>query len=99
MPIELTVEINETGLEANYWVLMDYHVTRGKTSVTDTLTGSFQLFKSAADFATKRHISGMYASVSIVGNVQSSHTVAQLINALENEIIKTGEALEGGTKV
>lgn len=99
MPIQLIREVSGTGLEANYWYLMGISISRGKNGVDDVLSGSFHLFKSQADFATKRNVPGISASVTITGDVQGTTTAAQMINALENEIIKPGEALEGGVIV
>lgn len=98
MPIELTAEIDETGFEGNYWVLTTVTITRGKTPTNDVLAGTFRLFKSQTDYAAKR-ATNMSASVRIVGDITGSTTAAQMITALETEIIKPGEALDGGTIV
>jgi len=99
MAIQLEIEINETGLTAEYWYLMHVGITRGKNGIDDVVAGSYQLFKSQADFLAKKNVPGISATVRLVGDVLLTTTMAQIINAIENEIIKVGEALEGGTIV
>jgi hypothetical protein len=97
MAIQLEWEVSNTGLTAEYWYLMSVHITRGKNGDDDVVTGSFYLYKSQVDFLMKNNVPGINATVRLVGDIQGSTTVGQLINVLEAEIIKTGEALYGGT--
>lgn len=99
MAIQLEIEIDQTGLTAEYWYLMHVGITRGKNGEDDVVAGSYQLFKSQADFLTHHNVPGISATVRLIGDVQGTTTMAQIINAIELEIIKPGEALEGGTIV
>jgi hypothetical protein len=94
MPIQLSREVENSGFTANYWRLDVLVVTRGKVGVNDVLAGTFNLYKSAADFDTKRQVESV--GVSIVGNVVGATTATQMITALENAAIAEGGPLEGG---
>jgi hypothetical protein len=98
MAIQLTKEYGETGLTGNYWKLKAIHITLDDNEDIELVVGSYKLYASSSDFSSKKK-SIESQIVRLEGGKLASTDLPNIITALEAEIIKAGEGLEGGTKV
>lgn len=98
MAIQLERDINETGVNADHWVLVALHVHRQGATNTFSLSGHYAQWASAAAYgANKRHIAGG-VQVS-TGTLQGNLTLTQMQAALDAAAVAQGGPLEGGVIV
>lgn len=98
MAVQLSTE-NSAGVIADHWVLVAFFVHREGTTADFVVTGRYRLWLDAAAFAAgKEPLARGRASVS-TGVASGNPTFGATQTALDAEIVKTGEALDGGSVV